>query len=375
MPTEGPGILFTILVFLPALSFLVFFHELGHFWVARRFGIRVEKFSIGFGKAVWQRTDKHGTRWQIAVIPLGGYVQFFGDGGVASNPGEDSDGMTEKERSVSYHHKPVWQRSLVAAAGPAANFLLALVIYAGLLFTYGESYRSAVVGGVQIDSAADKAGLQIGDRISSIDGVAITRFQDVGMIVMLEAGRAVDIEIVRGGRILNKSVVIGSDEIIDRFGNKHYRGLLGVQSGAIERREYGPIGAIGAGAKRIQADLRMMVTTIGQIVMGYRSLSEMGGPVRMASVVGEVAQLGFVPLLGLIALISVNLGFVNLLPIPALDGGHLAIYAVEAVKGSALNGKAVQWVYGAGAMFVLSLMAFLIINDIYLMTGSMITGD
>ncbi len=370
MGAEGPGFLYTLAVFLPSLTLLVFIHELGHFSVARYFGVKVDVFSIGFGKALWSRKDKHGTRWQIASIPLGGYVKFFGDASSASNPSAEVAGYNAEERSVSYHCKPVYQRALISIAGPLANFALALVIYSGLFLTYGDHYAPSVIGTIVEESAAEKSGLLVGDRITEIDGQEVNRFTEMRNIVVLEAGRTLDFVFVRNGEQMAKPIEIGTMLQKDRYGNLYAYGQLGVGASTLESEYPGFWGSIGAGGRKIVGDIQMMYTTIKQLILGMRSIGDLGGPVSLAAILGQVAQAGFVTFLTFLAIISVNLGFVNLLPIPALDGGHLMLYGVEAIKGSPLNQRATEYVFMAGALFVMSLMAFLIVNDIFKLTGN-----
>jgi len=364
METQGPGLLFTIAAFIGGFSILVFIHEWGHFAMARLFGIKVDTFSIGMGREIFGRTAKSGTRWKISILPIGGYVKCFGDASAASNPGELPEGLTEEEKKVCFHFKPLWQRALVVFAGPAVNLIAAVLVFATFYFAYGVGIAEPVVHGISAGTAAEKAGLQVGDRIISVDDESVSRFTDIGAIVRLHPGARVTLSLVRDGQPLTKHVVLGTKYMEDRFGNRYPYGFLGVESPAPHKVNLGPIGALREGARQTVEMTDTIFTTIGQMILGVRSVKEMGGPVRIASMVGEAASHGIQSFAWMLALLSLNLGIVNLLPIPVLDGGHLLFYALEGIKGSPLSRKAQEASFVAGMALMLIFMLFVTLNDL-----------
>ncbi|WP_417448964.1 RIP metalloprotease RseP [Kordiimonas sp.] len=364
METEGPGLLFTIAAFIGGFSILVFIHEWGHFAMARLFGIKVDTFSIGMGKELIGRTDKNGTRWKISVLPLGGYVKFFGDASAASNPGDIPSDLSPEERAVCFHFKPVWQRALVVFAGPAINLIAAALVFSAFFFSYGVGVAEPVVSSVAENSAAAEAGLQPGDRIVSINGETVDRFSDIGGVVRLYPGADVSVTIDRGGVRESFDVTLGIAYMEDRFGNKYPYGQLGITSGQMTRVELGVLGALYEGGRQTVAMTDTIFTTIGQMIIGLRSVKELGGPARIASMVGEAAHVSIENFVWLLALLSLNLGILNLLPIPVLDGGHLLFYAFEAIKGSPLSKKAQEAGFVAGFALMLIFMLLVTLNDL-----------
>lgn len=364
METEGPGLLFTIAAFIGGFSILVFIHEWGHFIVARIFGVKVDVFSIGMGKEIFGRTDKNGTRWKIAALPIGGYVKFFGDASAASNPGDIPTDLSEEEKQVCYHFKPLWQRALIVFAGPGVNLIAAALVFAGFFFSYGIAVSEPVIETIQEGSAAEQAGLAVADRIILVDGESVSRFSDVGAIVRLHPGAKIPLVVERGGSQQTIMVDLGTAYMEDRFGNRYPYGVLGIQSPPFERISLGPISAIGEGFRQTASMADSMFTTLGQIVMGIRSVKELGGPVRIANMVGEAANVSFESFIWILAILSLNLGIVNLLPIPVLDGGHLMFYGLEALKGSPLSKKAQEASFVAGMALMLIFMVFVTLNDL-----------
>ena len=366
METSGPGLLFTLAAFIGGFSLLVFIHEWGHFAVARFFKVRVETFSIGMGKEVWGRTDKQGTRWRFSAIPIGGYVKFFGDASIASNPGELPEGYSQADMDACLHFKPVWQRALISFAGPAVNLVAAVLILAGFAYFYGVNITPPIISSVGENTAAESAGLIAGDRIVSVNGKAVERFSDIGEIVRLYPGGRVVIEYERYGAVQTIPVVLGINEQTDRFGNHYSLGHLGVGVNPNEfvHHEVGPFGAIQEGTRRSVRMAKTMFTTLGEIIMGLRSVKELGGPPKIAKVLGEAASAGAPNFVFLLALLSLNLGIINLFPIPVLDGGHLMFYAIEAIKGSPLSLKAQEAGFIAGAALMLIFMVLVTLNDL-----------
>jgi regulator of sigma E protease len=361
---ETPGILLTILAFALMIGPLVFLHELGHYLAGRWFGVKAEEFSIGFGREVVGFTDRQGTRWKFGWLPLGGYVRFAGDMNPASQPSPEWLSLPAHERARTFQSKPLWQRAIIVAAGPVSNFLIAIVILAGFAFAYGQNTTSAVVGSVQPASAAAAAGLQPGDKIVTLGGRAIGDFNDLRTFTVMRAGAQVQIEFERGGRAMQADAVIGTLAVKDRFGNISRRGVLGIGPGP---QVFTPVSLWEAplvGARRTWEIVETTVDGLGQIIMGRIPVSELGGPLKIAQISGESLAMGPVDFVGLIALISINLGFINLLPVPVLDGGHLLFYAVEAVRRRPVEPQVMEWAFRGGLLAILALMLFVTLNDL-----------
>ena len=364
------GWLFGYLVpFLFVLTIVVFFHELGHFLVARWCGVRVLVFSIGFGPELFGFNDRHGTRWKLAAIPLGGYVKFFGDENAASVPDHDAAAaMTATEREVSFFYKPVWQRAAIVAAGPIANFLLAILIFAAVFTFHGKQMTSARVDSIQPSSAAVEAGFQPGDLIVSIDGRTIESFSDMQRIVSSRAGQKLEFVVERGGVRQTLQAVPALKEVKDNFGNVHRIGVLGISRsmapGDIKVQKVNPLSAVVLGAEETWFVIERTLSYIGGVVAGRESADQLGGPIRIAQVSGQVATAGFVALMHLAAVLSVSIGLLNLFPIPLLDGGHLLFYAIETLRGRPLSERAQEMGFRIGLAIVLMLMVFATYNDI-----------
>ncbi len=361
----NPGFLYTCGVFAIVIGILVFVHEYGHYGVARLFGIKVEAFAIGFGREIIGWTDRNGTRWKLGWIPMGGYAKFAGDANAASQPDHSQDvGLSAADKANLFHNRPLWQRSLVVAAGPVINFLFAILIFAGFFMTYGHQITPAVVGGVQEGSPAAVAGLRTGDRLISADGQTLERFEDLTRVVTINPGTPIEVEFVRDG--VQKSTTLTPKVIaaVDRFGNEFRIGRMGVNSGPTVVERYGPVKALGWGVKETWGTVIMMVETIEQVITGRRAFEDLGGPVKIAQFSGQSAAMGLPVLISFIALISINLGFINLLPIPMLDGGHLFLYAIEGIRRRPLNPKIQEWAFMSGFALLMSLMAVLTWHDL-----------
>jgi regulator of sigma E protease len=360
--TGGAG--YFIFWFLFVLTVLVFVHELGHYLVARWNGVRVEVFSIGFGPELFGWTNRAGTRWKISAIPLGGYVKMFGDADPASMPSADVQAMTPEEREVAFHHKRLPQRAAIVVAGPAANFVFAIVALAALFATVGQPFTPPQVGTVQAGSAAEASGIQSGDVIVSIDGQAIERFEDVQRLVRLDPGQPLNVVVHRGDRDVPLSVTPKLSEVTDRFGNKHQYGLLGIVGQGVQYVRYDPATAVARASGETLDIVGGTLQAVWQMIIGARSTDELGGPLRIAQMSGEVAQYGFSAILPFMAVLSINLGLINLFPIPVLDGGHLLFYAAEAVRGRPLGQRAQEYGFRFGLALVLTLMVFATWNDL-----------
>ena len=357
-----PPLWLVIVAFVCALGPLVFFHELGHYLVARVFRIPAEVFSIGFGHELVGWTDKQGTRWKVAWLPLGGYVKFLGDMGPAGNPAELED-IPEHLRDRTFQVRPVWQRFLVVLAGPMANFLLAIIIFAAFFAILGAP-RTNVVGAIEPNTAAAAAGLLPGDKIVAVAGRPTPTFDDIRSVVMLRPNETVPVRFERAGRIQILQVTLKSDVMTDPFGQKFKRGLLGVYptTGVLERV---PVTrAIPEACQYTWLITRSMVDGLAQVISGRRGTEDVGGPIKIAQIAGQQASLGALPFVQLLALFSINLGFINLLPVPMLDGGHLFFYAVEAVRRRPLSTRALDWAFRGGLAVILALVVFTTINDL-----------
>jgi regulator of sigma E protease len=353
-----------VIPFLVVLTVLVFVHELGHYWVARRNGVRIETFSIGFGPELFGRTDRAGTRWKISAIPLGGYVKMFGDADAASTPSGAVRHMTPEEREVSFFHKRLGQRAAIVAAGPIANFLFAIIGLTLLFSLYGQPFTPADIGSIQPDSAAAQAGMMPGDVIVEVDGQAIERFEEVQQIVRLNQGTPLAMVVQRDGKRLPVTATPQVTTITDRMGNSHTIGLLGIGRAGVEYRRHDPLTALWQAGRETVNLTAGTLSAVGQMIAGSRGTEELGGPLRIAQMSGEVAQSGVIALVWFMAILSVNLGLINLFPIPMLDGGHLLFYAVEAIRGKPLGDRAQEYGFRIGLALVLTLMVFATWNDL-----------
>ena len=370
-PLMGIGnTLFTlVLPFLFVLTVVVFFHELGHFAVARWCGVKVSAFSIGFGPEIFGFVDKKGTRWRFAWIPLGGYVKFIDDEKAASvSGGEKLQQLTFEEREGSFHEKSLAQRTAVVAAGPIANFILAIVIFAFMFTFIGERITAPIVDEISPDSAAMNAGFKPGDRITSIDGSVIESFSDLQRIVSVSAERTLSIDILRDGRELTLLAVPKKKEIKDRFGNKIKLGVLGIRRNtspdSLVLTKHDPLTSIWKGTKETYFIIDRTMSYLYGVIMGRESAEQLGGPIRIAQVSSQVASIGFLALMNLVAILSVSIGLINLFPIPMLDGGHLMYYAIEALKGEPVSDRAREIGFRIGLALVLMLMVFATWNDL-----------
>ena len=366
----GGSLAFTIAAFLFVLTIVVFFHELGHFLAARWCGVKVQAFSIGFGREIFGFHDKHGTRWRFAWIPLGGYVKFMDDENAASVPSQETiRNMTSEERAGSFHAKPLWQRAFVVAAGPLANFILAIVIFTGLFSIVGHRFTAALVDEIVVGSAAQEAGFRIGDKIVEIDGSAIETFSDMQRIIGVNADQKLQIVVEREGQRVTLTAVPKRDESVDRFGNKMRRGLLGVKrspGGAQdwEMRRYNPVAAVGQAVKETWFIVTTTMSYLKNIIIGRESADQLSGPIGIAKVSGQMASLGWTALIHLCAVLSVSIGLLNLFPVPMLDGGHLMFYGIEAVRQRPLSERTQEIGFRIGLALVLMLMVFATRNDL-----------
>ena len=351
-------------VFLVVLTVLVFVHELGHYLIARRNGVKVEVFSIGFGPELFGWWDRAGTRWKFSIIPLGGYVKMFGDSDASSGlPMARLGQLTAAEREVSFHCKRLGQRAAIVAGGPIANFVFAIVVLALLFMTYGQPFTPAEIGQIVPGSAAEAGGIRAGDAILSIDGRPIERFEDVQQVVRLNPNVLMTMVVRRDGELVTLHVTPSRVEENDRLG-RHQIGQLGIRGGGAKYIQRDPASAV---VRAVGETWHLSATTLEamwQMVIGTRATDELGGPLRIAQLSGEVAQGGIVPLLWFMAVLSVNLGLINLFPVPVLDGGHLLFYAAEALRGKPLGPRTQEYGFRVGLALVLTLMVFATWNDL-----------
>jgi len=352
-----------VIPFLFVLTVLVFFHELGHYWVARRNGVRVEVFSIGFGPEIYGFNDKHGTRWRFSAIPLGGYVKMFGENFAQDEPEEE---LTDEEKEVSFFHKRLGQRAAIVAAGPAANYLLTIVLWTGLFAFAGSPILLAGIGNVQPDSAAMAAKLKPGDQVVAINDQKVTSFDDLRAVVSKNPGVKLNFSILRDGNPIHLSATPKAQTVSEKDGIKREIGLLGVSLDLkqIKYEPQNPFMAAWMATKRAIDYTGLILKYLGEMLTGQRTAEELGGPLRIAQMSGEVAQGGWINLINFMAVLSLNLGLINLFPIPVLDGGHLVMYGAEAVRGRPLSLKVQEYSFRVGFILVMFLIVFATWNDL-----------
>lgn len=354
------SLLHYLVPFLLVLSVVVFVHEFGHYWVARRNGVRIEVFSIGFGPELFGRNDRHGTRWKFSAVPLGGYVKMLGDADAASA----TVNQAAAHEPDSFPSKSVWQRMAIVAAGPAANFVFAIVALTILFATVGRPFTPPDVGAVQLDSPAAVAGLLPGDRVTAVDGAPIESFEQLQANVIDSDGAALQLSVERAGETMTLTVTPSVQDDTDRFGTQRKVWRIGVSRPGVEYRRSSPVLALFEATAETGRMVAGTLHALGQMIVGKRGTQELGGPLRIAQMSGEIAQDGFVPALWFTAVLSINLGLINLFPIPMLDGGHLAMYGIEAARGRPLNERSQEIAFRFGLAMVLSLMLFATWNDV-----------
>ena len=358
-----------IVPFVFVLTIVVFFHELGHYLVARWNKVRVETFSIGFGPELFGYTAKGGTRWKVCAIPLGGYVKFLGDADATSKPDLAAvERMDAGEREGAFEEKAVWRRALVVAAGPIANFILAIVIYTALFVSFADVKLLPVVAEVQPNSAAQEAGLRPGDRITAIDGEPVESFFELQRATVQSSGERMVYSVARGDETLDLPVTPRMTERTDEFGNTYKTGMVGIVADSSEQyRVSSDLSLPEAFVKAVQRTWFVIESTFGffrELILGKQDASELRGPIGIGQITSQVATLGIVELIGLAAVLSVSIGILNLFPVPMLDGGHLVFYAIEAVRGRRVSERAQEIAFRVGFACVLLLMVFSTTNDI-----------
>jgi regulator of sigma E protease len=363
-----------ILPYILILSLLVFVHEMGHYLAGRWSGIRIMAFSVGFGPEILGYTDKHGTRWKVSAIPLGGYVRFFGDADVASRrDGSMAEELTEEELAQTLNGAKLWKRAVTVAAGPFANFLLAIVIFAGMFATMGKPISDPVVADIKPGSSAEAAGIQRGDVLLALDGRTIETFDDVVRYITMRPEIPVEVTVRRDGQEIDFALTPKRAVTTDRFGNEMEVGQIGIitdqQAGNFRIVQLSPVEAVWEGVRQTGHIVTGTFDYIGNMIAGRMNADQLGGPVRVVQASGEMATLGVIALLNLAAVLSVSLGLLNLMPVPVLDGGHLVLYAIEAVRGRPMGQGAQEVAFRIGMAMILSLMVFATWNDISRLIG------
>ena len=371
----GSG-LFTLVAFLFVLSIVVVVHEMGHFLVARWCGVKVDAFAMGFGREIYGWHDSKGTRWRLNWIPLGGYVKFMDDANGASMPSADViAAMTPEQREESFHGKSLWKRAAVIFAGPLANFLLAIALFAALFMIWGVRTFPALVEEVVADSPAARANLKAGDLITDVDGTKIASFTDLLRVVSVNPERELSLTYVRNGTPATIKITPERREESDGLGGKMQVGRLGIKSANTPTtgtfRRYGPIEAVTLGVKESSYVITSSLAAIGKMVSGRENAAQLGGPLKIAAVAGRAASVGFDSLLNVAALVSLSVGLFNLFPIPPLDGGHLMFYAAEAVRGRPLSENAKELGFRMGFALILMLVVLVMWNDRLVVKGWM----
>ncbi len=357
------------LPFLFVLTIVVFFHELGHFLVARWNRVDIDVFAVGFGRELVGFNDRYGTRWKFCLIPLGGYVKFAGDENAASVPDRARlEAMSEQERRGSFEHKRLSQKAAIVVAGPIANFILAIFIFAASKMLLGHYVTDPLITGVLDNSPAMEAGLEAGDLVVSIDGREVTVFADIPRYVTTRPNQELLFGIKRDGRLLEVPVTPQMREHKDSLGNVQRMSMVGITSDASQTnrrlKQYGPIQAFGSAIGDVWNVVDGTYRFIKNVVIGERDASQLGGPLRIAKVSGDVATFGITALIQLAGFLSVSIGLINLFPIPLLDGGHLVLYGIEAARGKPLSARAMDYAFRAGMFVILMLMVFVFTNDI-----------
>ena len=363
--TSNPGFFWSVGAFLLLIGPLIFVHEMGHYLVGRWCGVKADCFSIGFGRELIGWTDARGTRWKVSALPLGGYVKFAGDMGPASEPSPEWLALPARERNRTFQAKKLWQKFLIVLAGPVTNFAFAILVYMAVFATYGVPQTPAVVHSVMPGTAAAHAGIEPGDRITMIARRGIADARDVTGLVQMRPGETVRMDVYRGKRQIHLNVTFGSQLMRDRFGNESRLGLLGVlfvQNNTIVHLRTAQLP--GAALNQVVQTVDGIASTLGQIITGARPVTELHGPVGMAGLAGEVASLGWLDFIWLMAAISINLGFINLLPIPMLDGGHLMFYLIEGVKRRPVERRMQEWAYRSGLALLATFMLFVTVHDV-----------
>ena len=360
----------SILPFITLILVVVFIHEYGHYYFAKKYGVGVTDFSIGFGKEIFGWNDKSGTRWKICWIPLGGYVKFFGDRNVFSQADQEKiiNKYSSEDQKKLFVLKPLYQRAIIVAAGPFANFLLAIVIFLSIYMFIGKDFTPAMINEVQNESPAQVAGLKKNDIILEIDGNKVKSILDVSKLIMMSTSEFIDFKVSRFENELTLQVKPNVVDAEDNMGNKVKKRMVGIKlspfNNEINHVKLGPAKALYHSLSEVYFVSISSLKYLGSIIVGSGDSSQLGGPIRIAKITGQVAEFGFIPFLSIMAYISISLGLINLFPIPLLDGGHLMFYGFEKILGRPLSQKTQEGFFRIGMFLLLSLMFFATFNDL-----------
>lgn len=371
-------IMIYIFSFVIIMSFIVFIHEFGHYFVARLCGVKIEEFAIGFGKEIWGRTNRWGERIKICALPFGGYVKMYGDASEASNVDSKIFDLSESEKSKTFFFKPIWQRFLIVFAGPLANYILSFFLFVSIFTFYGQPITSALVSKISDHSVAKKAGFEVGDNIISINGKRIRDFSDVQEIVSISPEIELIFLIERQGEQKSFLVIPERLQTVDFLGNNVDIGRIGIVSETVEYKNLTVVDAVNKSIYELYDTSVLTLMALKQIIVGERSFSDLSGPIRIAKYSGQVTKKAFTLVPGefqlqlifwFMAVISLNLGLVNLLPIPVLDGGHLFFYTIEAIRRRPISFKVQEAIFRVGLSFLLIVFSFVVISDLQIVFG------
>jgi len=372
--SQGSHLLFNIVSFVVIISVIVFIHEFGHYIVAKWAGVKIDIFSIGFGREVFGWNDRSGTRWRIASLPLGGYVKMYGDASEASTPLESIAELSDEEKLKTFYYKPLYKKAAIVVAGPVSNFILTIAILTVFIFTRGIPSSEPIIGEVMKDTPAQEAGLLSGDRVLSVNGEDVSSFQDIPRMIMTNLGTPVTLHLQRGSQDISMSITPKQVTEKDNLGNNYTHPLIGIKSTDIKLDK--DVGILRAVGEATRATYRMCTTTlygIGQMVTGERSAREISGPLGIAKLSGQAVDKGLFMVFWFMATLSANLGLINLFPVPMLDGGHLLFYAIEAVQGKPPGKRFQEYGFRIGMALIAMLMMFAILNDARNLLSSFIT--
>ena len=359
-----------IVPFIVLILVVVFIHEYGHYYYAKKYGVGISDFSIGFGKEIFGWNDKSGTRWKICWIPLGGYVKFFGDRNVFSQAdhAEILKKYNEEERKKLFTLKPLYQRAIIVAAGPIANFILAAFIFLCIYMFVGKDFTPAVINEVQVESPAEQAGLKKNDIILEIDGTAVNSILDVSKLITMSTSESIDFKISRYDKDLllkiKPNIILAEDNLGNKINKRVVGIMLGAQKNQVNHVKLGPVKALYYSVYEVYFVTSSTLKYLSSMIFGNADTSQLGGPIRIAKISGQVAQFGIIPFLSMMAYISISLGLINLFPIPLLDGGHLMFYGFEKILGKPLSQKTQESFFRIGMFLLLSLMFFATFNDL-----------
>jgi regulator of sigma E protease len=363
-PLQSWHLAWNVITFLLIISIIVFIHEFGHYIVAKWAGVKIDIFSIGFGKELLGWNDRSGTRWRVSALPFGGYVKMYGDASEASTPLESIANLPEEEKQKTFYFKPLYKKALIVIAGPVSNFILTILILTLFIATKGMPSTEPLVGEVLKNMPAEAAGLMVGDRVVSVNSEKVETFNDIPQFIMTNLGTPVNLEILRNNKIINVTLTPKQITEKDSLGNDYTHPIIGFKSKQIVYENVGPLRAISEATRATYQICKTTLHAIGQMIMGDRSAKDIKGPLGIAKLSGQAADKGIYTVFWFMAMLSANLGLINLFPVPMLDGGHLLYYGIEAVQGKPLAKRFQEYGFRIGMAMVAMLMMFAIVNDI-----------